>query len=284
MPMSKTKSHIFVLLVFLVLAGMIVSPISAQDVTYTAPANYCVWAINFDIPDGSSGTIVMNQANGDVVTASWSRGGLPLNALDSQIGADSETFNLYPVIPAYGSIWNGENTTTSRQLKMGTGLAPLGWSRVIQTTIDPAVITSYHLTSDADISISQELKDTRSAVLALNPANEYNLVTLLTAYIPLVVGVFLSLIYWLKFLFVDHLILTVSLYLTGTMAYAINTSRNIFKFYGTWFKQQVAMFKFIAESFDVTFRILTQVAAIVGQAAGLAATIIAAIIRSIIRV
>lgn len=292
MQMSKTKGRIVILLsillAFSVLLSLIVFPVSAQDVTYTAPLGYCVWAIDFDIPDSSSGVIHMTQANGEIVTASWDRSSVflpvPASTLNSQIGADTETFTLYPVLPAYGSIWNGENTTYDRQLKMGTGLMPPFWSRVVQTTIDPAVVVKYQLVSGQQIAISHELLDTKTAVSQLAVANstanksENNLVTLLMAYVPMLVTIFTSLMYWLKLLFVDNLIMTISLYVMGTMAYYINTSKNIFVFYTRYFKSLSTLYNFIANMFSLTIGIVTQVAAIVTTPVGAAAVAIAAAI------
>lgn len=267
--------------ILLLLALVCIPAASAHGYDYTAPTGKCVWKINFNIPDDSSGTITMSQANGQTVTATWSRSGAPMGHLASGIGSDSESFDLYPLIPAYGSIWNGENTTKARQLKMGTGLVAGGWSRVIQTTIDPAVITSYSISSTKPISATQDLMDTTAAVKALSatdPAADNDLIALLRATIPMAVNVFMSLLWWLKFLFIDNLILVVCLYLTGTMAYAILTVRNIFGFYKTWFKQQKALFEFISNGFNTTLQIITQIAAIVTTPVGAAVTIIGAAI------
>jgi hypothetical protein len=204
-----------------------------------------------------------------------------MSHVSSTIGSDSGSFDLFPVVPLYGSIWNGENTTYSRQLKMGTGLVQGGWSRVIQTTIDPAVITSYYISSTKPITATQDLMVTSSAVKALSatdPSSDTDLVALLRAAIPMLLGVFMALLWWLKFLFVDNLILVVALYLTGSMAYTILTSRNIFKFYERWFKQQKALFEFISNGFNTTLQIITQVAAIVTTPLGAATTIIGAAI------
>lgn len=272
------KSLIFVVATLVFIAAIIPAA-SAYGYDYAAPPGYCVWAINFNIPDDSSGTITMTQANGQTVTATWDRTGLPMSSISSSIGSETEYFAMYPVIPAYGRIWNGENTTYARQLKMGTGLVQGGWSRVIQTTIDPAVITNYYISSTKPITASQDLIETPAAVKALGEiSSDTDLVALLRAIIPMAVMVFMSLLWWLKFLFIDNLILVVALYLTGSMAYSILTSKSIFKFYERWFKQQKALFEFITNGFDTTLRIITQIAAIVTTPIGAATTIIGAAI------
>ena len=80
--------------------------------------------------------------------------------------------------------------------------------------------------------------------------------------------VFESLIYWLNLLFVENLILTASLYMAGSMAYAANTSRDIFTFYKTWFRQQKALFEFMAQGFATAFQIVTQTVQVITSVVG----------------
>jgi hypothetical protein len=59
-------------------------------------------------------------------------------------------------------------------------------------------------------------------------------------------GMGVALFYWLKFFFVDNLMMTVALYMTLTMAFAARASGgNPAKFLRAWFKDQVGLFKFI---------------------------------------
>ena len=267
------------LFVLLLLAAMI-TPAMAYGYDYAAPSGYSVWAINFDIPYESTGTITMSQANGQTVTATWDNSGLPLSTVSSTIGSDSESFNIYPYLTAHGSIWNGENTSYSRQLKFGSGPTAGAWSRVIQTTIDPAVITSYHITSTKAITATQDLMETSKAAQALSKTDpsDTGLLALLQASIPMVVTVFMGLVWWLKFLFVDNMMLSIVLCITGSMAYLINTSKDIFKFYEKFFKRMSGIFNFVATAFQITFQIITQIAAIVTTPVGAAVTIIGAAI------
>ncbi len=60
-----------------------------------------------------------------------------------------------------------------------------------------------------------------------------------------VYGFVTSLFYWLKFFFIDNLVLTVALYLSISMAYAANTARDIFDFFKRFFRFQRTFFEFI---------------------------------------
>jgi hypothetical protein len=54
-----------------------------------------------------------------------------------------------------------------------------------------------------------------------------------------------GLLEWVKFFFIDNLLMTVSLYLAISMAYSAGTSKNIFEFLGKFFNDQRKLFEFI---------------------------------------
>lgn len=60
-----------------------------------------------------------------------------------------------------------------------------------------------------------------------------------------VYGFVTALFSWLKFFFIDNLVMTISLYLAITMAYSAATSKNIFRFFGKFFNDQRKLFEFI---------------------------------------
>ncbi len=66
-----------------------------------------------------------------------------------------------------------------------------------------------------------------------------------------------SLFYWLKFFFVDNLVLTVALYLTVSMAYAANSARDIFDFYKRFFRFQRTFFEFILGLWNILVAIIS---------------------------
>lgn len=63
---------------------------------------------------------------------------------------------------------------------------------------------------------------------------------------------------WLRFFFIDNLLMTVSLYLAITMAYAAATSKNIFKFFGKFFNDQRKLFEFILGLWRFLIEIISQ--------------------------
>lgn len=84
-------------------------------------------------------------------------------------------------------------------------------------------------------------------------------ITSLWGYVGLIWGVFYSLFYWLKFIFIDNLVLTTCLYISGTMGYCAMTSRNVFEFYKKFFRLQRSIFEFAAGAFNVLVQMITAV-------------------------
>jgi hypothetical protein len=73
----------------------------------------------------------------------------------------------------------------------------------------------------------------------------------------MLIGIVSGLFAWLKFFFIDNLLMTVSLYLAITMAYAAATSKNIFRFFGKFFNDQRKLFEFILGLWRVLIEIIS---------------------------
>ena len=275
------------ILFVLCLLALVAMPAYAQTESFTAPSGYAVWAIDLNVPPYTDGTVTIHLYNGDTITApfSYQQNGIIPTSMDAEasIGSSATKSFTYAVpLNLQIQIWNGDNVTYARQLKLGYGQAGGVWNNVMETTIAASPIQSFTVVADNNVGVKPQTVKYSDAEAQLNPPEGFDLIALLTYYTPLIVTIFASLIYWLKFLFIDNLVLVVALYLTGTMAYAINTSSNIFTFYKTWFRQQAAMFTFIANSFSITFQIVTQVAMVVGTAiSGIAGVLIQALIKLI---
>lgn len=245
---------------FILLVVLLIVPATAQVTSYTAPTGEAIWAINIDSPPDTTGTFELTQSNGDVVTGSWSyQWSLTGMTANTAIGGNSKSFGSILPLNLQMQIWNGDNVTYARQLKMGAGQTFGIWNTVAETSIAGSPIVSYRVDSDQNTVVSEETVPYDEAVAKLNAGAPADAASALWGYITLLWGVFDSLWYWLDLLFIQNLVLTVSLYVAGTMAYAINTSRNIFAFYKTWFKQQKALFEFIANAFSTVISIIAQV-------------------------
>ena len=76
----------------------------------------------------------------------------------------------------------------------------------------------------------------------------------------------ISLFIWLRFLFVDNLMLTIALYISVTMAYSAASSKNIFQFYQKFFKFQRSMFDFMISMWHAVFGLVSSIVGAMGSA------------------
>jgi hypothetical protein len=67
-----------------------------------------------------------------------------------------------------------------------------------------------------------------------------------------------ELFYFIKFFFWDNLGMTIALYISISMAYAANTSKNIFKFLGRFFNDQRKLFEFILSLWTTLVNIIAE--------------------------
>lgn len=79
----------------------------------------------------------------------------------------------------------------------------------------------------------------------------------LWSYIEMIWSVFMTAIYWLKFIFIDNIVLTFALYLSGTMAYSALTAKNVFDFYKRFFGLQKTFFEFMISAFNTLIQMIT---------------------------
>ena len=253
---------------------MLILPVTAYTASYTAPADKAIWGIDFDAPCGSTGDITLTLEDGSVVEGSWSyTGALPIVADMELEGQTSTYYYMIPIpVPLKIGIWNGDNSSYARVIKLGYGQSK-AWNNVLTKSIPNSPTVGYTITSSYPITVTRELMDRDEAQARLSSGDPFDgsILDLLWEQSSTLMAIFFGAAWWLKFLFVDHIALTVSLYLSGSMAYAMNTSRDIFIFYRVWFRQQRALFEFIVNMASTTISIVAQIG---GLALGAANSII----------
>lgn len=250
---------------------LLIVPASAYVTSYTAPDDKAIWGIDFDAPYGSTGDIVLTLEDGSTIDGSWSYTGIMPIVADMELEGEISTYSYFVAIPVplRVGIWNGDNSSYSREIKMGYGQTGI-WNDVITASILNSPTVSYSITSSQPITVTPELKDRETARKQLSAGDPFegSMLDLLFEQIDTIMSIFFGAIYWLKFLFVDHILLTTSLYFAGSMAYAINTSRNIFTFYKTFFRQQRAMFEFIVNMSSGVISLVAQIGGLAISGAG----------------
>lgn len=253
------KRYLFIFII----AMIAITGVSAYSSTYTAPDDKALEIITFTSNGDTTANYILTQANGDTISGSWSYQTTPFTIIpmqaDGTIGSGSGSFTSYLPGTLTTTIWSTGNVSGTMKARMGMGQFPGIYTKTIETDMSGSPIIGYSVSADQDITEDQVLVPRKAAEKAMTPTSGEGYAEKLIRYADLLWGLFSSLFYWLKFLFVDHIVLTVSLYFTGTMAYAITTSRNIFAFYKTWFRQQRAFFDFIASVFSILVGIITQI-------------------------
>lgn len=257
------------LLIFMCLIAMMIIPASAQTVSYTAPEDMAIEHIWFVADGGTSGTVLFTTSTGSTISGTWSylqdsgiAGYANAHEVNLQIGSDSDSLVYVTWGPIHITIdFLGKffNMTTNRAV-MGASQMGVINNVAVETPL-PAAIIQYTITADKEIEVHHTLTTRNDAEARLNPSSENDIIEQLKGYFNSFWSVFTALIFWLKFLFVDNLTLVVVLYVTGSMAYAINTSKNIFVFYKTWLRQQTALYKFISQMFSAMINVAAQIIA-----------------------
>ncbi len=119
----------------------------------------------------------------------------------------------------------------------------------------------FSFTSNKPVTITvsygpQSYIQTQSTKSGIDILNEW--VSLATQYGSTILSVVISLIYWLKFFFIDNLGLTVALYISGSLAFAARSCRgNPIRLLRTFFKDQKALFEFIITLWEKLVNIIS---------------------------
>ena len=78
------------------------------------------------------------------------------------------------------------------------------------------------------------------------------------AFLGAVGGIVYAILYWGKFIFIDNIVLTFAFLFLGSLAYYMNTSKDIFVFFRRFFNAQKTFFEFIIGIFDRMWRWITR--------------------------
>lgn len=261
--MSNIKGRIVILLAFLLLFGMIASPVCAQLENFTAPDGKAIWAVSMRSPPESTGTIIVVLSNGDQHTGTFSYTGDLLTkqaniALDGD--TSSTTYTLTgSVMPLYLLLWNADNQTSGvRKLKLGYGQVEGVWNDYAEADIEKLTIQKVFFNSDQIVDVDYELIDSSEALAILTSEREQSIIDFALEILPALLGFVISLLVWIKFLFVDNLLLVVALWIAVTMAYSAISSRgNIFVFYKKFFRYQRTLLDFIVQLWNYLIQIIS---------------------------
>jgi len=291
------KPHISVLLAFLIVGVVIVSPVCAAQYTPTGYQEFNVFdvqkeyftgitnltfdrssedkaitLIHFKVPMDRTVNFIIyygagNSASGSATTV-WNTSLLPLHTTTSTIVFNGETkgysyLDTNPEFDYYltGYARSSENETGIMVYNAGYG----GFDNDLAifmpvTNIAGNLIYRVDLSSDApfDVDISfGNAADVAASVTKTMLDVAWDWMNYAINLSGFVFGLLAGLFQWLKFFFIDNLLMTISLYLAITMAYAACTSKNIFLFFRKFFNDQRKLFEFILGLWKTLIEILS---------------------------
>jgi len=291
---TSTKA---LLLAILVLVGMIVSPVCAAEYTLTgyqeinvfdvqkdyftninnltfdkSAEDKAITLIHFKVPQDHTVNFTLwygaaNTASG-WATNVWNLSLLPLQITTSTIvfNGEEKSYSYLDVNPEYDYYLSGYAKATDNEtgiIVYNAGYGSFDNDLAIfkpVSNIAGNLIYRVDLNSDAlfDVDISYGTTADVAASVSKNIFDiAWDWMNLAIELGSFVLGLVISLFYWIKFFFWDNLGMTVSLYISISMAYSANTAKDIFKFFGKFFRDQIALFNFILSLWRILVEILS---------------------------
>ena len=300
--MKKATSTKAILLAFLVLLGMIVSPVLAAtnivttgyfpdaiaeievdniyDFTYSVNSTRAISNVQFRAPKGTelNYTFTYGAGNsmsgyitylpGDVDIFGYGEGVTTINigtSTASRAFVDTGLFRKWEIVGyAREEDDNGTVLSTGYAIyDVSLGIGNIGFQSgfiAYESVASLQPIESISFTSNKPVwmfigtSDREEIQAGISRTV-LDVANEW--ITLAISISATILGLAQITFYWLKFIFVDNILITVALYFSVSMAYSAISSRNIFQFYRRFFKDQKAFFEFILGLWQTLINIIS---------------------------
>lgn len=287
--MKATKP---LLLAILVLLGMIVSPVMAAQYTLTnmplyekqntnfqgvynmsydaSAEGYRIALMSFTIPQESQVDFTIYYGDGLTVLGSSENHHLDLFRTSTTVtlGGDSKTYTFIDTQPFYDFNFAGYAKDSEMENKTGF-LVYSGNYGALDNDLaafyevqNIGVNTIYRIDATGTKPFDMFVTTGSPGDVAggaskgiVETAQEW--VQFALALGGLLLGVVMGMFAWLKFFFIDNLLMTVALYLAISMAYTAATSKNIFVFYKRFFSDQRKFFEFILSLWQALINIIS---------------------------
>lgn len=283
--MSTTQKHTStksLLLAFVLVLGMIVSPVCALGYEITAEPlggqihlvegkvsnlsidvsakGDAVQRIAVDVGTGTTVNFTLWYGNGATVSGwmEYTNDGFFQQHSEVAIDTDIQGYDYIGLqeigridIVGYARNWTS-NTEYTTGFIVYDSVFGISERRVMAyypvPSISDNVIYKFELTSTKPVAVAyytntRENVAKAAATTLLEVINEWVQLAISLAFF--VKDTAIALFFWLKFFFWDNLGMTVALYISISMAYAANTSKDIFRFIGKFFNDQKKLFEFV---------------------------------------
>lgn len=252
---------------FILCIVLLIVPAVAQTETYTAPSDKAIQSLIWESNSGTTGTIDLFTANGSTIHGSWSY--LPVyilgfpyaNKATITIGSTTDSLDyvtpgtLYTQVSFTGKILN----STTNMAAMGCGQFLGITNLIVKAPAGDSAIIGYTISADSQITIAKRLEDRKLIEANLMPKPDEDFIAKLKGYITTLWSIFTSVIFWTKFLLVDYIGYIFIMYILGTLAIAMNKSKDIFTVLKVWIKQQEAFFNFVIKVMSAIISVITSI-------------------------
>jgi hypothetical protein len=284
---QKHTSTKALLLAFVLVLGMIVSPVCAITTfeqleailgSHVVPVDVygsfiydgstdgdAIYRVQFSVPRDSYVNFTLYYGTASSVTGSASSiptGGLNILETTSTVELDgvSKSYTFFDTDPLYdyditGYATNGTDFVGFAVYSRDYGAPVLGNDLIvgyIVPDITHNLIYKIEFSSPRPFSLTYTSAKKEDIVKRITVGTETGLLDEIKKIVDLawmiwevLYTVVTELFYFIKFFFWDNLGMTVALYLSISMAYAANTSKDVFKFFGKFLNDQKKMFEFM---------------------------------------
>jgi hypothetical protein len=245
-------------LIFLVCLIVLVSSVSAQAITWTAPPEKAAVNIYIVSNEGTTGSIIFYFADGSSKTGSWSylptaeiwdysfirRGTLTLgsNTEHRDFVTPGQFYTMFYHVPGVANV-------TSNRLSGYMDQSKISFWPAVEIGTPASPIIKFSITANQDVEVWEDIVDREAQKGMLAASNDdwiAKIMNLATSTFWSGYNFVKELAYWVQFFFIDNLGMIVALFLAVPMAFAAKNSRgNPEKFLREYFKTLKGFFEFI---------------------------------------
>jgi hypothetical protein len=288
------KPHIFVLLAFLLVGGMIVSPVCARyqispqplsgdmittpgkitDLTVdVSEQGEAFHKISVDLSTGTTVNFTLTYGDGDTVSGwmVYTNNGFYQQHSEVAIDSDVSVFDYVGVqevgridVVGYARNYTEDDSSyTSGFIVYDTVFGITQFNAMayypVSGGVSDNVIYKFQITSDQPVSVTY-YTDTRTMVGEWSNKDQEGIVSdwiaLAGQYASAAYNFIGSLFWLIKFFFIDNLLLIIALWIAVTMAYSAISSPNIWGFYKKFFRLQKALLDFVISLWKTLWEII----------------------------
>jgi hypothetical protein len=264
-------------------AAQIIQPGYITAFSYTCDPDEKISIIGYDIPINTVVNFTLTYGTGATVDGwiiyrPYGIAGQAYSEVSIGGNTHSETF-IDPQIAGYSIIKHVEfvsyarNKTSDNTYETGFAVFQEGYPIYISNEI--AFYPVDNLAQNLIYGISVSATQGTRVIIRTNKADElaeYVSATIIEstldtiakkanefiAFLSAVTGIILTILWWLKFIFIDNIVITFLFYFLGTMAWDVNTAKNEFSFFAKFFRHQKMFLEFLISIVDRAWRWITR--------------------------